>query len=394
MLALAFVAMFASAPGQSFLIAVFLDEMLAGTALSRTEFSALYAAATVVSAAVMMVLGRATDRFGLRPVWALVSLALAAACAVASLAAGLVLAFVALALLRTFGQGSFPLVATLIVARFFRGARGRAMAVASFGITAAAIVLPPLTVLLIVELGWREAFRILAVALVALVLPLAGLIRREPAPVPDEATARSGEDAFPPALRRSRRLRGLTIPTRSAAGLLFVLSGPPLILTAIIFHAISLLGERGLSLHEAGAALSGLGIANALGTIAAGAVSDRIATRLLLSAMSALLAGSAALLLVPTAAAAYLSFLLLGLAGGAFGIASGLVWARTYGLADIGRLQGTAFAVVIVASAAGPLPLALALGVAGTYAPALAALAVYAGLAFVAATRWRDPRTT
>jgi len=369
MLALAFVAMFASAPGQSFLIAVFLDEMLTGTALSRTEFSALYAAATVVSAAVMMGLGRATDRFGLRGVWTLVSLALAAACAVASLAAGLVLAFVALALLRTSGQGSFPLVGTLIVARFFRRARGRAMAVATFGITTASIVLPPLMVFVIVELGWRAAFRILALALVVLVLPLAALIRSEPTPAPGEALESAEDEAFPPALRRSVRLRGLAVPTRSAARLLFVLSAPPLILTAIIFHAVSLLGERGLSLHEAGAALSGLGIASAVGTIAAGAVSDRIGTRPLLSAMSALLAASAALLLIPTPAAAYLSFLLLGLGGGAFGIASGLVWARTYGLAEIGRLQGTSFAVQIAAAAAGPLPLALALGVAGSYAP-------------------------
>lgn len=392
MLALAFVAMLASSPGQSYVIAVFLDEMLAGTGLSRTEFSALYAAATVVSATVMMGLGRATDRFGVRGVWAAVSLALATACAVASLASGLVVAFVALALLRTFGQGSFPLVGTLIVARFFEAARGRAMAVATFGITLGSIALPPLVVVLIVELGWRDAFRVLAVILVVLVLPLAALVRREPAPVSGEGEESGADEAFPPALRRSRRLRGLTVPTRSAAGLLFVLSAPPLVMTALIFHAVSLLGEVGLSLHAAGAALSVLGIGSAAGTIVAGVVSDRIGTRPLLAAMCALLTASAALLLVPTAPAAYVAFVVLGLSGGVFGVAIGVVWARTYGLAEIGRLQGVSAAVMIGGAAAGPLPLALSLGVSGSYVPALVALTAYGALALTAALRWRDPR--
>lgn len=65
-LALAGVAFAASAPGQSFLISVFVDGFLAGTGVSRTWFSALYAAGTVVSAAAMIALGRVVDRRGLR----------------------------------------------------------------------------------------------------------------------------------------------------------------------------------------------------------------------------------------------------------------------------------------------------------------------------------------
>lgn len=154
-LALAVAAMFASGPGQSFLIAIFVDEMLVGTGLSRTVFSVLYAAGTIVSALAMLQVGRIADRFGLRVVWIVAAVGLAGACLLAGAANGAVLAFFALALLRTFGQGSFPLVATLLVARTFRARRGRAMAVASLGLTAASILLPPLAVWLIVDLGWR-----------------------------------------------------------------------------------------------------------------------------------------------------------------------------------------------------------------------------------------------
>jgi MFS family permease len=391
-LSLAFVAMFASAPGQSFLIAVFVDEILDGAGISRTAFAGLYAGATVVSASAMMVVGRAADRSGLRAVWIVVGLGLALACALASVIQGLLLAFVALALLRTFGQGSFPLVATLLVNRWFGGRRGQAMAVASFGLTAAGVVLPPLVVLLVIHVGWENAYRILGLALLAVVLPLAILVR-EPSggrgridlPVP-------GAGRFPRGLRSSRRLPRLTLPTRRAARLLLVLSASPLILTAVIFHAVSLLGARGLSLTEAGLALSLLGLASAAGTVAGGAVADRISTRALLSGTSALLAASVAILIVHGRPAAYLAFVVLGFAGGLFGIASGIVWARTYGLEQLGRLQGASFAVQIAAAAAGPLPLALSLAAADSYTPALIGLAAYGGLTLAVALRWRDPR--
>ena len=390
-LALAFVAMLASGPGQSFLIAVFVDEMLADAGISRTVFSLLYGAATVVSASAMAVLGPAADRFGLRAIWVLVSVGLAVACGVASLVSGVVLALVALSLLRAFGQGSFPLVGTLLVTRSFRGRRGQAMAVASFGITTASIVLPPLAVALIVALGWESAYRVLGLAVLVLVLPLALFLHadRLGAAERDRGTpARRG----PRALRRSRRLPRLTVPTPRARRLLIVLAAPPLLMTAVIFHATALLEDRGLSFAEAGAALSLVGVASAAGLVGAGAAADRASSRPLLAAMTGILTAGMLVLLLPSAPASYLAYFLIGLSAGVFGVAGGVVWPRTYGLAEIGRIQGASFSVQIAAAAAGPLPLALSEAAFGSFTPALAALTAYGLLAFVVALRWREPR--
>ena len=298
-LGLAFVAMFASAPGQSFLLSVFVDDLLEDTGLSRTVFSTLYGLATIVSATVSLMLGRATDRIGLRVAWIGVAAGLACACLITSVASGLVLAFVGLALLRAFGQGSFPLLGTLIVNYWFPVRRGAAMAVASFGITAATIALPPLVALLIGGVGWQTAYRILAAVLVAVVLPLGFLLRRPPAATPAAASTApmtAVEVATPSPSRRSRRLR-IRIPSREAALLLGVFAAPPLVMTAITFHAVSLLGGHGLSAPAAAAALSVFGAASALATVGIGAVADRLSTRALLVAMSsALLAGTLVLL--------------------------------------------------------------------------------------------------
>lgn len=395
-LALAFVAMFASAPGQSFLLSVFVDDLLEDTGLSRTVFSTLYGLATIVSATVSLMLGRATDRIGLRVSWFVVAMGLACACLITSAATGFFLAFVGLALLRAFGQGSFPLLGTLIVNYWFPARRGAAMAAASFGITAATIALPPLVALLIGGVGWQTAYRILAAVLLAVVLPL-GLLLQRPA-----ATTAPGESApllpvaavaAPSPSRRSRRLR-IRIPRREAALLLGVFAAPPLVMTAITFHAVSLLGDHGLSAPAAAAALSIFGAASAVATVGIGTVADRLSTRGLLVAMSSTLLAGTLVLLVTSAALGYVGFALIGSAGGLFGVTSGIAWARTYGVVGLGRLQGISFAAQIAAAAAGPLPLALSLQATESYRAGVLFLAAVATAALVGAARWREPPVT
>lgn len=117
--------------------------MIVGTGLSRTGFSAVYAGATVFSAATVLAVGAAVDRRGPAVTWAAVALALAAGSMLMSIAAGALVALVALGMLRAFGQGSFPLLGTLLVARTFGAWRGRALAVSHLGSTLAAAALPP-----------------------------------------------------------------------------------------------------------------------------------------------------------------------------------------------------------------------------------------------------------
>ncbi|MFO7573499.1 MAG: MFS transporter [Gaiellaceae bacterium] len=391
-LGLAFVAMAASGPGQSVLIAVFVDEMLSGTGLSRTIFSILYAAGTVVSALTMLLVGRLADRVGPRLVWVLASVGLASACALAGAATGFALAFLALAFLRTFGQGSFPLLATLLVARTFRGYRGRAMAVASSGLTMSSIFLPPLAVALIVAYGWRAAYVALGAALVVLVLPLAAFVDSAGSHAAARVSMGRGTALFPGALRASRTLPRLTVPSPRAGRLLFVMAAPPLVITAIVFHAVSVLGERGLSFAQAGLALGALGVAKLAGTVLGGGLADRLLTRTLLSGMVAVLTLGVVVLLVPSGPTAYLAVLLLGIASGIFGVVAGIVWPRTYGLAEIGRLQGMTASVQIGAAALGPLPLAVSEAATGSYTAGLVALTAYSGVTLVVALRWRDPR--
>jgi MFS family permease len=195
-----------------------------------------------------------------------------------------------------------------------------------------------------------------------------------------------------PVPTRRRRFR-VAVPSRDAALLLGVLAAPPLVMTALTFHAVSLLGQRGLGAPAAAAALSGFGVASAVAILLSGALSDRLSTRGLLLATSApLLVSTLALLASDGAAAAYAGFVAAGASGGLFGITSGIVWARTYGLAGLGRLQGLSVGAQITAAAAGPLPLAVSLQATGGYGAGVAFLAAVSAAALAGAASWREPQ--
>ncbi len=382
MLALATVAFFATAPGQSFLVSVFVDDFLVGTGLSRTAFSGLYAAGTVVSAVAMLALGRVVDRAGLRAAWIAVAGVLGLACGLASLATGALLAFLALALLRASGQGGMSLVGTLLVAGNFERRRGQAVAVANLGVTASSIALPPLVALLIVAVGYRSAYQLVGLAVLVVVLPLGLLVRRgpaRPAPAPQPGMPHA-TPVFPSAIRETRgRLPDL--PSASAARMLLILAAPPLIGTALTFHAVSILAERGIGFVAAGGVVGLLGATAALGVLASGLLLDRVRTRTTLAVLSGLELLGVLVLLVPTVPAAYAAFAVLGLAMGAVGVANGTVWARTFGVEGLGRIQGRAQSSMITSAAIAPLVPALSQSIAGSYQPALVVLAVVAAAA-------------
>jgi len=376
---LGFIAMLASSPGQSYWLALFVDDMIAGTGLGRTAFSAVYALATICSALMVLAIGSLFDRRGPGVTWLVVAVGLAAGGLVMSLATGALVAIVGLALLRAFGQGSFPLVGTLMVARTFEAWRGRALSVAHLGHTLAAAVLPAVAAVLLVALGWRGALQVTSLAVLAAIAPLALLVGWATGIRRPGASRSGGRRAAHVRWLSAARLRARGFPWRDGGGLLLVaLAVAPLVTTAVVFHATSLLRSSGLGVAGAAAALSVLAIGGAAGVLVGGALVDRAGVRMSVLVMNLLLAVGTVLLLVPGAFCAYAAFVVLGVAGGVNGTGSGAAWAARYGVARLGELQGVGDAARIAAAALGPLPLAISLTLTGSFAPGLSLLVVLA----------------
>jgi MFS family permease len=141
---LGFLASALSSPGQSFVIALDLEPVMADLGMSRVAISSWYAIATLLAAACLPVLGGLADRVpGGRFLAAVLALLAAAMLgfAAARTVTALVVAFV---FLRLLGQGAIALGTLTATVRWFRRYRGRALAVVGLGYAFGQMVFPAL----------------------------------------------------------------------------------------------------------------------------------------------------------------------------------------------------------------------------------------------------------
>jgi MFS family permease len=138
----------------------------------------------------------------------------------------------------------------------------------------------------------------------------------------------------------------------------------------------SILAERGFAPAVYHRALAVTALTALLGNFAAGAIADRGSLRrVLVAALVMLTAALAGLPHVTTVAYVMTQAVAMGIAGGFVMVVFFSFWGRAYGRAHLGRIQGAAQAMTVVASAVGPLLLALSVEATGSYAAAFYTLA-------------------
>ncbi len=272
-----------TAPGQTAAVSAFVDPMIRDLDISRSALSTAYLVGTLTGALAMPWAGRLIDAHGARRsmlvIGALFGAVLAAMATVAG-PAGLTLGFVGI---RMLGQGALGLAATLAAASWFDRRRGLALSIVS-AVGATGISLAPLVLeRLIAAHGWRNVWVVEGVFVWVVVLPLAALVMRDdPAELgqrPDGDDVR-GERPAPrwgQTLREAARSPFFWVVT-AAVGTSGMLA------TAVAFHQISILGERGLSATEAAANFLPQTAAGIVATLLTGALVDRIAPRWVVAA--------------------------------------------------------------------------------------------------------------
>ena len=148
----------------------------------------------------------------------------------------------------------------------------------------------------------------------------------------------------------------------------------------------SILVERGFTPDIYYTALAVTAITGLVGNFAAGALAPRVSLRaILVTAMVVLAAGLAALAHVSTPAQVMVQAVAMGIAGGFVTVVFFSFWGHAYGQLHLGRIQGAAQAMTVVASAVGPLFLAVWVERTGSYAAAFYVLAGIVAVLGVAA---------
>ncbi|HSO70902.1 MAG TPA: MFS transporter [Arachnia sp.] len=374
-----------TAPGQTTGLSVFTDPLLAELSIDRTALSLSYLFGTLAGAAAQPFIGRASDRWDVRHVIAVIAVVFAVVLLALSLVTGLVGLTFGYVGVRMAGQGALGLAVTTALSRGIRHRRGLALGISS-AIGSAGISLAPVLLERVVSaVGIRAAWRWEALAVLLVVVPLAYLMPpRNLDPLPSGNTAARIADRW----TQREALRTGMFWVLSAAVATVAMLG-----TALGFHQIALLGERGLTPFEAAANFLPQTVTALVATLLVGGLVDRVDPRVFV-VISMGLTG-AALAMVPVIGPGWSAItygLILGAAGGALRGMEAATFARYFGVANIGAIRGVATSIGLAASALGPIALSVGVDRTGTFTTPALMLAVIPAVVAVAALVARPPR--
>jgi MFS family permease len=391
-LGLAALAMVGTLPGRTQGLGLITEALIRDLGVSRVDYAQINLAATLIGGLFCFGIGRWMDRFGSRLVLTIVAAALGVVVIAMSQVTTIAALIAGVTLTRGIGQSSLSIVSLAMVGKWFRRRLTKAMAIYAFAMSVGFMLAFPAVGALATASGWRVAWAAIGFCLLVILSPLAWLIdRSSPETIGLEV---DGEPAGARAEQQAGHSVGLWRALRTPAFWVVALATSVygLIASGIGLFNESILAERGFGPGVYYNALAVTAITGLLGNFAAGAFADRGSLRtVLLAALAILGAGLVGLVHVATVAHVMIQAVAMGIGGGFVMVVFFSFWGRAYGPAELGRIQGGAQAMTVLASAVGPLLLALSVDATGSYAIAFYSLAAVVMLLAIAAAFVRMP---
>jgi len=394
MLLLAAAAMVGTLPGRTQGLGLVTEPLIADLGIGRVVYAQLNLWATLIGAVFAIGIGRFIDRLGARIVLTTVAAALGiVVCAMSAVDSFWALA-IAVTLTRGLGQSALSVISLAMVGQWFTRGIDKAMAVYSIVMSIGFMIAFPVVGSLVQSWGWRSAWFAIGIALLVVLAPLSLALAR---------TAGRSED---PPLQTGRRGASLDAPEREGATWQQALSTSAfwtfsigaalygLVASGIGLFNESILAERGFSADVYYQTLVVTAITALIGNFGGGWLATRMSlTNLLAISLFVLSLGLAALPHVTTIGQVMAWATAMGLGGGLVMVLFFSVWPRVYGRAHLGRIQGAAQAMTVLASAIGPLLLAACIEWTGSYAGMFDILAGVIGIAAFSAMMTPLPQT-
>ncbi|MFM7151013.1 MAG: MFS transporter [Gemmataceae bacterium] len=388
---MAALAMIATLPGRTHGLGLITEPLLNDLGLDRLVFALINLWATLIGAAFCLPAGWMIDRVGVRLALAGITLPLGLVVICMSQlqnswALPMVPALGVLVLLtRGLGQSALSVLSLAVMGKSL--GRRSAFGVAIYSILVAVGFMAAFSGVKVYLETWQFSWRSLwlNLGLCVIVIGLIGtwFLQKNQTSVRDHRD--SGETHYQ---------SGITLleAMKSASFWIFALATSlyGLIVSGLSLFNQSILLERGFdrSVFLTITALSPLvGLA---GNLLTGWLSSRWSYQRLLSI--ALVGLSAALALLPrvsTLPQVYFYAVILGFTGGMITVIFFGVWQRSFGTAHLGKIQGAAQMLTVLASALGPVLLASCLRWTGSYSPVIQGLAILVGI--LALVSWWTP---
>lgn len=341
---------------------LFLQPMTSELGWTRAQYFLPLSIAGVVSAILTPFIGRAADRYGIRPILLPGIIVFALSYAGLGLVNGRVAysSLLFLALVAQIPHGI--LLYAQAVATWPSERPGLLLGITLAGPQAGGMWVPPVAEWLISNLGWRDTRLVLAAAVIATCLPAAWLFVRSPACA--VATIRVENRAASSAHSASK--------TGTFWLLLAMVALVCIAVIGVMANASPIFLERGFSPTLSALGLSILAATALTARLASGYVLDKSrSAKIGLPWMGAGLLGIVMLMTATTPAVALFSFFCLGIAlGSEIDLAAYFV-RRYFGTAAYGQLYGTVLAIYAIGATTAPLIFGLVFDKTGSYSSAI-----------------------
>jgi MFS family permease len=362
-------AMVGTLPGRTQGLGLITESLLSDLQIDRVVFARINLWATLIGALFCIGVGRAIDRFGSRTVLTIVTIALGVVVLGMSCARGIGSIAILITLTRGFGQSALSVISITIVGKWFVRRLNLAMAIYTVVLSVGFMVAFPIIGGMVTSYGWRPTWSAVGLALLVGLTPLAWLlVRRSP-----ESCGLSSDGENVLAKADDREATGATLGQALGTfsfwvfGISSAVYG--LIASGIALFNESILAERGFDASTYHRSLVIVALTALAGNFLGGWLASKWSMNRLLALAMILLAGS--LLSLPhvktqTHVAAYA--VVMGLAGGFVIVLFFSFWSHAFGRKHLGKIQGAAQALTVLASAIGPLLLAECVARTGSYA--------------------------
>lgn len=379
------VIMLATLPGRTQGLGLITEPMLQDLRLDRLAYANINLWATLLGAAICLPIGRVFDRVGLRGTTVVLTLLLGAVVwAMSALTGGVLVLFLLVLATRALGQSALSVASITAVGKSFDRSVGMAMGVYSVLLTVLFAAAFTAVGTWVPADGWRTAWMRVALGLIFIAAPVTLLLRTRSGSVsPDDSPSETD-------LSLAAALRTPAFWVFAGATSLFGLASSGL---GLFNEAV--LAERGFDQQTYVRLLAGTTGIGLVGQFVCGWLTMRWSMSSLLGVAMLLYAVALAVLpLLTTQAALWLFAGLIGVSGGMVTVIFFAVWRRAFGARHLGRIQGAAQMLTVLASAIGPLVFAQSERWTGSYFPALWVLAPCVLLLGVSAFRVALPRAS
>ena len=348
-------------PGRTQGLGLITEPLLQDLQIDRISFARINLWATLIGALFSIGVGRLIDRFGSRIVLTVVAVALASVVFGMSVTRDVVTMAILITLTRGFGQSALSVVSITMVGQWFVRRLNLAMAVYTIALSIGFMLAFPLIGEIVLSRGWRTAWWIIGLALLLGLAPLALLLVRRS---PESVSIDPDGDESPADYTLSQ---ALSTPSFWIFGIASAVYG--LIASGIALFNESILAERRFDASTYHRSLIIVALTSLVGNFLGGWIASKWKMNRLLALAMVLLAGSlVALPHVSTQVHVAIYAAVMGLAGGFVIVIFFSFWSAAYGRKHLGKIQGSAQALTVIASALGPLVLAETHTRTGSYA--------------------------